>query len=52
MMKLTSNLKTLIEVYGVDRAMQIIDILLTQQLETIDELSDSIADELYYATQD
>lgn len=48
-MKFTTNLKNLIEVYGVEGAMQAIDVMLTQEIKTIEELNDSIVDDLSYA---
>lgn len=50
-MKFTKSLKAIIDVYGVERAMQIIDIMLTQELETIEELNDCLVDELSYAAE-
>lgn len=50
-MNLTSNLKNLIEIYGVDGAMQAIDVMLTQEIESIEELNDCIAEEISYAAE-
>lgn len=46
---LPSLLSMLIQVYGVEKALEVLDILLTQELETIDDLVNSITDELYYS---
>lgn len=50
--RLTHHLKIMIELYGLDNAMDAIDTILSQEIETIDELTDSIVDELYYAMID
>lgn len=49
--RLTYHLKTMIELYGLDNAMQSIDAMLTEGIKTIDELTESIVDELYHATE-
>lgn len=46
----TNNLKQLIGIYGLNRAMQVIDTMIKEHgIETIEELNDSILDDLYYA---
>lgn len=50
-MKFTNNLKNLIDVYGVVASMEVIDVMLTQEIETIEELNDCILDELSYAAE-
>ena len=51
-MKFTKNLKELIKIYGLEAAMQVIDVMLTQEIETLEELEDCIIDELSYARGD
>ena len=50
-MKFTNNLKDLIDIYGVDEAMKVIDVMLTQEIETIEELNECIIDEISYAAE-
>lgn len=50
-MEFTSNLKNLIDIYGVGGAMEAIDVMLTQEIETIEELNDCIIDEIFYAAE-
>lgn len=47
-MSFTDNLKNLINAYGINGAMEVIDAMLTQEIETIEELNDCILDELSY----
>lgn len=47
MKKLTKNLKALIEAYGLETAMQVLDYMLTQEIETIEELNTGIEEELH-----
>jgi len=47
MNKLTKNLKALIEAYGLETAMQVLDYMLTQEIETIEELNTGIEEELH-----
>mgnify|MGYP000850252918 CR=1 FL=1 len=51
-MKFTKNLKELIKIYGLETAMQVIDVMLTQEMRTLEELNDCIVDELSYARED
>ena len=51
-MQFTKNLEELIKLYGLDAAMQVIDVMLTQEIETLEELNDCIIDELSYARGD
>lgn len=46
-----SNLKKLIDIYGVVASIEVISVMLTQEIETIDELNDCILDELSYAAE-
>lgn len=50
-MRFTKNLENLIDAYGVKEGMRIIDIMLTQELETIEELNDCLIDELTYLAE-
>ena len=51
-MQFTKNLEELIKLYGLEAAMQVIDVMLTQEIETLEELNDCIIDELSYARGD
>ena len=51
MPKFVANLKTVIEIYGLDSAMDVIAVMLTQEIETIEELNDCLVDEISYATE-
>ena len=46
-----ASMKTLIEMYGLDSAMDAIAVMLTQEIETIEELTDCLVDEISYATE-
>ena len=47
-MSFTENLKNLINIYSIGGAMEVIEVMLTQEIETIEELNDCIIDELSY----
>lgn len=51
-MQFTKNLEELIKIYGLEAAMQVIDVMLTQEIRTLEELNDCIVDELSYARED
>lgn len=50
-MKFTENLENIIDAYGVKESMRIIGIMLTQEIETIEELNDCLVDELSYLAE-
>ena len=50
-MEFTKNLKKLIDEYGVENVTDIIEIMLTQEIKTIEELNDCFVDELSYLAE-
>lgn len=49
--KFTHNLRKLIEIQGLSAAMGSISAMLTYDIKTIEELNDSIVDEIYYSLE-
>ena len=45
------NIKKLIELEGLDAAIDVIDVMLTQEIETIEELNDCIREEISYCIE-
>lgn len=50
-MSFVNNLKNLIDSYGVAGAMEVINVMLTQEIETIEELNECLLDELSYIAE-